>query len=93
MYESEYGPMVPGGRYLCGYWQHEYTLDALYVTVHRSEDGTRWIPGVTWFDVTWIPSEDALDPRASSQWVGDGYRKGRHCTMWDMRNDKIVSQP
>jgi len=90
---ADTGPRVPGGRYFCGYWQHEYMVDAIYTTVHRSEDGSRWIDGATWFHVTWIPSEDAIHPRASDQWRGEGYRKGSHCTAWDARNDVVVRQP
>src|SRR5690349_20848454 len=95
MYDTapEYGPQQPGGRYFCGYWHHEYTVDAMRTTVHLSDDGSRWIPGATWYDVTWIPSEDAIHPRASAQWRGEGYRKGTHCTSWDARRDEIVSQP
>ena len=98
MYDTtpEHGPQQPGGRYFCAYWQHEYTVDAMYTTVHPMRDDAngafRWIPGSTWYNVTWIPSEDAIHPRASAQWRGDGYRKGSHCTSWDARRDEIISQ-
>ena len=85
-------PRVPGGRYFCGYWHHEYRVDAMFTTVYRAEDDSRWIPGTTFFDVTWIPTEDATHPRASDQWRGDGYHQTRHCTSWDKR-DEIITQP
>jgi hypothetical protein len=80
--QAQADPRKVGGRYFCGYWRHEYMVDAI-------DD----IDGVRWVTVTWIPSEDAVHPMASDQWRGDGYRKGRHCTMWDRRNDVIVSEP
>ena len=76
-------PRKVGGRYFCGYWRHEYRVDAI-----STRDGA-----VLWFDVTWIPTEDATHPRASAQWRGDGYHKTRHCTTWDARRDEIVSEP
>jgi hypothetical protein len=39
------GPQVPGGRYFCGYWQAEYTVDAIACTL----DGTALFT-VTWAD-------------------------------------------
>jgi hypothetical protein len=87
---------MPGGRYFSAYWAHEYTVDSMFTTIDpaRGADGSfvRWNRGTTFFDVTWIPSEDAVHPRQSSQWRGDGYHATRHCTSWD-RRDEIVSQP
>ena len=98
MYDTtpDHGPQRPGGRYFCAYWRHEYMVDTMFTTVHAVTDAAgaaRWIPGATWYDVTWIPSEDAIHPRASDQWRGDGYRAGRHCTAWDAHRDQVVSQP
>jgi hypothetical protein len=98
MYDTtaETGPQVPGGRYLCAYWAHEYVIDAMFTAVHHVTDASgasRWIPGATWYDVTWIPAEDAVSVRASEQWRGSGYQRGRHCTSWDHQRDQIVSQP
>jgi hypothetical protein len=84
-----------GGRYFSGYWAHEYTVDVMFTTVDPFTDERgrfRWLRGTAWFEVTWIPSEDALHPRVSGQWRGAGYERGRHCTPWD-RRDEIVSQP
>lgn len=43
----EIGPQVPGGRYLCGYWQEEYTVEAIASLI---DDATavftvRWADG------------------------------------------------
>lgn len=90
-------PRQPGGRYFSGYWRHEYTVDVMFCTVYPSRDDAtgafRWVPGVTWYGITWIPSELAMHPRASAQWRGEGHRSGRHCTMWDAHRDEVVSQP
>lgn len=95
MYDTalEHGPQEPGGRYFCGYWAHEYTVDAMWTLVYRAGDDTRWIPGPTWYAVTWVPSEDATHPRQSPQWRGEGYRRGTHCTNWDAQRDEIVAHP
>ena len=88
-------PRMPGGRYFSAYWAHEYTVDAMFTTIDPFTDdrgGFRWLRGTTFYYVTWVPSEDATHPRQSQQWRGEGYRKGRHCTSWD-RRDEIVSQP
>jgi hypothetical protein len=88
-------PRVVGGRYFSGYWAHEYTVDVMFTTVDPFTDergGFRWLRGTTWFWVTWIPSEDAVHPRVSGQWRGEGYHSGQHCTAWD-RRDEVVCQP
>ena len=41
-----FGPQVPGGRYLCGYWQEEYTVLAMWSQVDGRQ---RWIR-VMWAD-------------------------------------------
>lgn len=38
------GPQLPGGRYLCGYWQNEYTVDAMGTRIDGRDP---WVTG-TW---------------------------------------------
>ena len=85
-------PRMPGGRYFSAYWAREYEVTRMYSTVHRSEDDTRYLPGTTWLDVLWLDSAEAIHPRVSDQWRGNGYERTTHCTSWD-RRDEIVSQP
>ena len=80
--QAQTDPRKVGGRYFGAYWAHEYRVDAI-----DESNGARW------FTVTWIPTEDATHPRASEQWIGDGYHQTRHCTPWDARRDEIVSEP
>lgn len=44
------GPQVPGGRYLCGYWQEEYELLALGMLTDRA---------TLWFRVRWLTGPSA----------------------------------
>ena len=39
-------PRVPGGTYLCGYWQQTYTVEAMWTAV---DDPTLWLR-VRWDD-------------------------------------------
>ena len=48
----------PGGRYFEAYWDREYTVDGVSTDVRMQFDPdtgqTRWIPGKTWLEVSWI---------------------------------------
>jgi hypothetical protein len=61
------GPRVPGGRYLCGYWQEEYEV----LSFGAGMCGSDWSVTVRW---------------------ADG-RTTTHCTAWDPRRDRVISQP
>ena len=45
------GPQVPGGRYLCAYWQEEYTVLAI-----GSQVDDAW----PWFRVQWADGREAV---------------------------------
>jgi len=90
--QAQTDPRMVGGRYFSAYWAREYEVTRMYSTVHRAEDDSRWVPGATWLDVLWLDAAEAIHPRVSDQWRGNGYERTTHCTAWD-RRDEIVSQP
>lgn len=47
---SETDPRQPGGRYWCGYWAQEYTVDAMWSGIQRGDTGwmrVRWADGTS----------------------------------------------
>ncbi len=70
----------PGGRYFDAYWGREYTVDAVSTDVRPQVDPgtgqTRWIPGKTWLEVSWIEpgSSQAHLPHAAKL---AGHRAGQ----------------
>lgn len=87
-----FGPCKPGGRYICGYWQHEYEVISIQYDGNGDQRSitVRWVP---WEDSTEPYKSAQQFPRISRQWEGEGYRTGTHMTSWDNRNDTVVSQP
>ena len=75
-------PRQVGGRYLCGYWRHEYIVRAV-------EDRN----GVTWITAEWQPTTAESHPLASQQWADDPVHVTVHCTRWDDRSDIVIAQP
>jgi len=54
------GPRVPGGRYLCGYWQEEYTVERI---ASMRDDATP-VFVVTWADGHMTSHATPWDARA-----------------------------
>jgi hypothetical protein len=54
-------PQVPGGRYLCGYWQETYTVLAMWSDMGRT----------TWYRVLWADGRTTVHCTAWSPRTGD----------------------